>query len=218
MDETATLTGATVSLPQAKRTYGWVGFTVDDSSDVVSKPTIERMFTEELSFGSKPKISVPKRVNYHNGVYQGIPQTMMRPNTLAMGLDDGQSKEVFQMLDIHPRRAEAVFISLPTSKPFRKLVYKHPRKPSGMHQDRKPSGKFQRGGKGKEVEVRSPVSAGPAAASSRKPSAQNGIPGAAATTPAENNHAGDGNKRGGARRGGRRPQAPQAPQQPVKSA
>ena len=215
MDETSALTGATVSLPQAKTTYAGLGLAADDSGDVVSKPTIEHMFTEELSFGSKPRISVPKKAAYHDGVYQGIPQTMMGLNTGALALNEGQSKTIFQMFDYHPRRNDTVFVSLPTVKPIRRLLYKHPRKPSGMHQDRKPSGKFLRG-KAKEAEVRSSVPAGPLTASSRKPSGQNGHPPAAASDSAD---AVDGNKRGGSKRGLRKPQASQAPQasQTVKS-
>jgi hypothetical protein len=185
MDEMPIVTSATVSLPQAKNETGWSGFTVDDSDDVVSKPTIEQMFTEELSFGSKPQISVPKKVAYHTGVYEGAPTAMMRPNPNSLAPGEGQTKAIFHMIDIHPKRYEGVFVSIPHTKLIKRLV-RGPhggRKPSGMHQERKPSGKFPRG-KGKETTAPVSATSGLPSASSRKPSAQNGAPPAAASATA----------------------------------
>jgi hypothetical protein len=160
---------------------------VDDSDDVMSKPVIEPMFTEELSFGSKPIITVPKNATYNDRVYEALPSAMMRPIPRAYAPSDAYSKGVLNMFEIHPRRYEGVFISLPTTKPVRRLIRRpqqqqEGRKPSSVHhQERKPSGKFAKG-KGREVSVTSTGWGEATNSGPRKPSAQNG-PAAASPAP-----------------------------------
>jgi len=60
---------ATVSLPQARQSLSIEGFTLDDSADIVSKPAIDDMFNEELSFGSLPRIAVPRQGSYNLSPY-----------------------------------------------------------------------------------------------------------------------------------------------------
>ena len=180
MDDSTAPTGATVALPQAKNASGWSGFVVDDSDDVMSKPVIEPMFTEELSFGSKPTIAVPRNARYNARVYEALPPAMMRPIPRPYAPGDPYSKGVLNMFEIHPKRYEGVFVSLPTAKPLRRLIRRQQhqpdgRKPSGIHhhQERKPSGKFAKG-KGKEVPV-APPTWGDAPNSRLRDRAQNGV-------------------------------------------
>ena len=57
---------ATVSLPVSppRRNVTAEGFTIDGSADVASKPAVDAMFMEELSFGSKPAVRIPRSTNY----------------------------------------------------------------------------------------------------------------------------------------------------------
>jgi hypothetical protein len=90
------------------------------------------------------------------------------------------------MLEIHPRRYEGVFVSLPLAKPIRRVIrrpHQDGRKPSGVHhqQERKTPGKFAKG-KGREVSGTSTGMGEVQNSGSRKPSAQNG-PAAASPAP-----------------------------------
>ena len=181
MDDSTPATGPVVSFPQAKNASGWSEFVVDDSDDVMSKPVIEPMFTEELSFGSKPIITVPRNARYNDRVYQTLPLAMMRPNPRANAPGDAYSKGALNMLEIHPRRYEGVFVSLPLARPIRRVIrrpHQDGRKPSGVHhqQERKPSGKFAKG-KGMSTGTGEAPNA-----ALRKPSAQN-VPATASPAP-----------------------------------
>jgi hypothetical protein len=112
-------TGATVSLPQAQRLARNLtaqGFLIDDSKDVTSKDTIEQMFNEELSFGSKPLTRIPRNVSY--------PETGIAPkyNMLAMSaensprLTEPQNKAEFDMNQMHYRNAKGCFVKMPGVK------------------------------------------------------------------------------------------------------
>ena len=154
MDEAPTASNATVSLPQTKKVTSAEGFTIDDSDDIISKGTIEQMFTDELSFGSLPKISIPRNPRYDNEVYHSVPR-----NTSATGLDskpETVSATEINMMDVHPKRRDGCYIHLPQLKLVRRLIRYdsggNSRKSSTFTtQDRKPSGRFNNKAKGKET-------------------------------------------------------------------
>ena len=69
--------GTTVSLPQATKSPVVTYFVADNSSDVSSKPIIDEMFNEELSFGSLPKINVPRVMDYDMTPYPSTAKSML---------------------------------------------------------------------------------------------------------------------------------------------
>ncbi|OQN97296.1 hypothetical protein B0A48_16360 [Cryoendolithus antarcticus] len=75
--DVAKAANATVSLPQPPTKK--FQFTVDSSSEVTSKPSIDNMFNEELGFGSRPRTRVPRNTHYHDMRFSG------RVNLLHMG-------------------------------------------------------------------------------------------------------------------------------------
>lgn len=162
-------TGATVSLPQAQRSARNLtaqGFLIDDSKDVTSKDTIEQMFNEELSFGSKPLTRIPRNVNY--------PETGIAPkyNMLAMSaensprLTEPQNKAEFDMNQMHHRNAKGCFVKMPGVKTKHNPIFW---KRTGQNKAfSKPKAKAP---VPKDSGVNSPPSGGPAAGS-RKASSQ----------------------------------------------
>ena len=176
MDEVPATTGATVSLPQAKKVASVLGFTIDDSDEVVSKPTIEQMFNEERSFGSLPKVTVPRNPLYEDKMYEPLPRDML--NTKFVSVLPVHSSLEFNMVEVHRNHPDGVFVSLPTVN-LRKFVkdITGSHKPTGFHRDRKASSKFNSKGKGKEsspASPSSPVTNGAPNTGSRKTSVQNG--------------------------------------------
>ncbi|KAK6421127.1 hypothetical protein LTR95_016851, partial [Oleoguttula sp. CCFEE 5521] len=75
--DVARAANATVSLPQQSTKK--FQFTVDNSSEVTSKPRIDDMFNEELGFGSRPRTRVPRNTDYKDMRFGG------RVNLLHMG-------------------------------------------------------------------------------------------------------------------------------------
>jgi hypothetical protein len=147
MDEAPATAGATVSLPQSKKMTTTQGFTIDDSSDIVSKSTIEPMFMEELGMGSKPKIAFPRNVVYPEIELDDIDKgAMLNAGTTHKPYVDARSAFTFNIYSVHPRRKEGVFVNIPQVKIHNRLVksYSGNRNPSGQHQDRKPSAKFNK--------------------------------------------------------------------------
>lgn len=230
MDDVPRAAGATVSLPQnqAKRLKTLEGFTIDLSSDVTSKPSIEPMFSEELTFASKPIIRVP---NHRYTQLNFIP----KHNMLAMGTNSRFNKPVdatsysgFDMLSMHPRNTRGVYVKLLGVRTKHNPIFW--RKTQPPSQQSKVQGKFNKG-KGPagpataatQSGANSPVSATPngtPAAGSRKASYQKAptpanVPSpaptqsqntpAAATANAPRSPAPAGGKRGGFKghRGGR---------------
>lgn len=173
MHENAHATGATVSLPQAQRSGKNTtveGFLIDDSKNVTSKDTIEQMFNEELSFGSKPLTRIPRNASYHEaGQASKYDMLNMRPENLSR-LADTQSKAEFDILQVHYRNAKGCFVKMPGVKTRHNPIF------------------WKRGGQGKGINkakakvaipktsgAQSPVSAAPNSGSnagSRKPSSQ----------------------------------------------
>lgn len=143
MDETSS--NATVSLPPGKKAKTLEGFTIDDSGDTVSRGMIEQMFKEELSFGCKPKIHIPKRPRYLHSPSFGISSDAGLPTRA-----DVQSRAEFNMFDLHTKHRDAYFVHLPHLNLTKKVTRPQAghRKSSGTHQHRKTSARFV--GKGQE--------------------------------------------------------------------
>jgi len=154
MDEVIPRASATVSLPQnVRRNVTSDGFIIDDSSDVVSKPTIEHMFTEELSFGSLPKISLPRNPLYDVDVYGAPPQNNMLhmpTNATFLAQVEAQSQPALDVRALYNKHPAGFFVKLPGTKANRLVRFSNAggRKGSAPQQqqphDRKASGKFSR--------------------------------------------------------------------------
>jgi hypothetical protein len=184
--DNATNTGATVSvsLPQAQRVARNLtahGFLIDDSKDVTSKDTIEQMFNEELSFGSKPLTRIPRNVSYpENGI-------VARYNMLALSAESNpsptetQSKAEFDMAQVHYRNAKGCFVKMPGVKTKHNPIFW---KRNGQNKAfNKPKAKAPIP---KDSGANSPASAAPSsgpAAGSRKASGQKVLTGPNTSTP-----------------------------------
>ena len=111
--------GATVSLPQMQQVTRHTtseGFTIDDSNVVTSKDTIEQMFNEELSFGSKPMTRIPCNVSYPEV------SSKSRHNMLDLRSEDfprattAQSKTQYDITQVHWRNNKGCFVKMPGVK------------------------------------------------------------------------------------------------------
>ncbi|KAK3716193.1 hypothetical protein LTR37_006638 [Vermiconidia calcicola] len=205
---------ATVSLPQAKRVTSSEGFIIDDSADIISKPRIEQMFTEELNFGSTPKVALPRGLIY-NKILSPTPRNMM--NTAPDSRIEIRSSLELNMTDIHPQKYVGIFVHLPQLKLNNRMAKRNTtsHQPGG-YQDRKPSGKFnkQRGAGA------SPSTVGASSNSSRQPSFQKPAAPAPGPQAAAGNHATETARKPSATRGGfaghRGGRGQHGPQQTVK--
>lgn len=113
MRDNSDVAGATVSLPQmqqsmAKKTPE--GFVLDDSRDITSKDTIEQMFNEELSFGSKPLTRVPR-----NTAYPEVGMKSKRFEDLPRSTE-AQSKAQHDITQVHQRNTKGCFVKMPGVK------------------------------------------------------------------------------------------------------
>lgn len=119
MHDPPTSTSATVSLPQMQqptRRTTVEGFLLDDSSDVTSKDTIEQMFNEELSFGSKPLTRVPRTVVYPEIGADAVHNMLtLRPEAFPKR-SEAQSKAPFDMISLHFRNPKGCFVKMPGVK------------------------------------------------------------------------------------------------------
>ncbi|EME78701.1 uncharacterized protein MYCFIDRAFT_178813 [Pseudocercospora fijiensis CIRAD86] len=161
-------TGATVSLPQSQKAKSTYGFTIDNGKEIITKPTIDEMFNEELSFGSMPKVRVPRNVQYNCQPY-GPTAT----NMLTLGPAPKFQKTVeAKSIDRDPyfwKNPQGIFVKIPGTRLNNKLC-RHPesqqgqgvtdvgnRKPSypakshqdrpaheRQNEDRRPSGRFHK--------------------------------------------------------------------------
>lgn len=77
MDDAPERTVAYVSLPLVLKSKTKEGFWVDRSNDIVSKPPMEQMFSEELSFGSLPHINIPTDPQYSQDLESAAPNNML---------------------------------------------------------------------------------------------------------------------------------------------
>ena len=187
MDDGPADSGATVHLPLSPKTTSLEGFTVDDSDEIVSKPAIEQMFVEELSFGSLQKVTVPRNPFYPTAVHAPTEDRNLWSSQHAPALLVAQSHPPFDPLEVHHKRREGYFVNIPQLRLIHRLVRSKPqddsrqfdnRKPSAhhhQHQDRKFSGKFGPNNKDKGRDS-GPSSTGTGTPSndSRKPSFQKG--------------------------------------------
>jgi hypothetical protein len=117
--DNSTLVGATVSLPQMQqvlRHTTYEGFNIDESKDVTSKDTIEAMFNEELSFGSKPMMRIPRNVSYPEA------SSKSKYNMLDMRSEDlprqifTQSIAQYDITQVHGRHNKGCYVSMPGLK------------------------------------------------------------------------------------------------------
>lgn len=153
--------GATVSLPHAQKAKSAHGFTLDNSKEPTSKPGIDQMFNEELSFGSMPKVRVPRNVQYNVQPYGPTTKNMltMVPNSRF------QKTVECKTIDRDPffwKNPQGIFVKILGTRLNNKLC-RHPesqtiventdRKPSHnakpyhdrpVHEDRRPSGRFNK--------------------------------------------------------------------------
>lgn len=111
--------GATVSLPQTQLSTQHTtpeGFLIDDSNDVTSKDTIEQMFNEELSFGSKPLTRIPRNVGYpeagsktNHNLFDMRAEDLPKPT-------ETQSKAQYDIIQVHYRNFKGCFVKMPGVK------------------------------------------------------------------------------------------------------
>lgn len=162
MDDAPGVSGATVSLPhnQTKKLKSVEGFTIDQSGDATSKPSIEPMFSEELTFASKPTIRVPH--HRYSGINFNPKHNMLatHANSRFTKPVDSMSYPGFDMMSLHPLNTKGVFVKLLGVKTrYNPIFWK-------KAQQSKPQGKFNKvkgtAGSGtavKESGANSPVSA-----------------------------------------------------------
>jgi len=99
------------------------GFTIDDSQDVTSKDTIEQMFNEELSFGSKPMTRIPRNVSYPEG------SSTSKHNMLNMRSEDlprpisPQNIAQYDITQVHWRNHKGCFVKMPGVKTKHNPIY-----------------------------------------------------------------------------------------------
>ncbi|KAK5716073.1 hypothetical protein LTR15_009898 [Elasticomyces elasticus] len=89
---------ATVSLPVSppRKNITADGFTIDSSGDVISKPTIDQMFEEERSFGSKPIVRFPHNARYHPGIFTDPNHNVLKMSRYPQQLKTiAESKQMF---------------------------------------------------------------------------------------------------------------------------
>ncbi|KAK3678192.1 hypothetical protein LTR78_002288 [Recurvomyces mirabilis] len=117
MDEDLMKMSATVSLPISppkRKATTTQGFTIDDSSDIASKPSIDHMFYEELSFGSKPIVRPPPRgMRYNSDVLRASRNNHMfgsrvEPHSSGILPSDGPKN--------------GIYVKIPGTKTGNKLV------------------------------------------------------------------------------------------------
>ncbi|KXT12863.1 hypothetical protein AC579_5387 [Pseudocercospora musae] len=161
-------TGATVSLPHSQKAKNTHGFAMDDSKEIFTKPSIDQMFNEELSFGSMPKVRVPRNVQYNPQPPVPTAKNML---TLSPAPKFQKTVEV-KSVDRDPffwENPQGIFVKIPGTRLNNKLC-RHPesqqgqavtdignRKPSyqaksyrdrpaheRQSEDRRPSGRFNK--------------------------------------------------------------------------
>ncbi|GAM85043.1 hypothetical protein ANO11243_030460 [Dothideomycetidae sp. 11243] len=143
---------ATVSLP-------FQGSTSSSIPEMTSKPTVDDIFDGELSFGSTPKVSVPRSPSYHPGPDRnGIHILRMRPIarfdkpvdplSRQAAADDGSST---RSISIHLPFSRTITHELPQTQAKRIMSEIKPRKTSVK------SGKSPKIGTDDDIKTPSPV-------------------------------------------------------------
>ena len=73
--------GATVSLPNAYKPLLPEGLGFSNAGGMTSKPTIDKLFEEERSFGSLPVVSVPRGARYNTAPYPAHVKSLLSMTT-----------------------------------------------------------------------------------------------------------------------------------------
>lgn len=221
LDDLPAVSSATVSLPQnVRRNVTAEGFTIDDSADLVSKPTMEQMFNEELSFGSLPKIAVPRNPLYDDDVYHTPTQNnmlKMATNSRFLRQVDAQSEPDVDFRAFFNKHPAGYFVKLPGTIGNRLVrINTGGRKETVMQQqhDRKTSGKSHKTKPNKDGVPEPPAINGTPGAGSRKTSSQK-VPTPAPASPTTGGSAA--NAEGGKRRETKWARQPRGRNQPVAS-
>ncbi|KAF2771422.1 hypothetical protein EJ03DRAFT_325473 [Teratosphaeria nubilosa] len=153
VDDEDSSASATVSLPRTcvSDNKSLFSFIVDDSSAATSKPVIDGIFTAELSFGSLPRVRVPRNVMYDVDVYPGHEGQhnllRMGPNSKFPKAVDSQSKlavDRHNLLILFSKHPQGFIVRFPGAE-RNKLVHHNRQGGKGPRGgDRKPSGKFSK--------------------------------------------------------------------------
>lgn len=172
MNEMPSATNAIVSLPQnssPRINKTAEGFVLDDSTESTSKGVIEDMFKDEQSFGSLPKVTVPKNPIYHAHVHEPSTKNRLHVGSNSKAIET-QSMPEFNMRELHPVKNAGVYISLPLVKGkhgngLSRLAF-HPNR-------RQPSGRFSNKGTPPRAAAKGATPpTGPSNTDARKPSFQ----------------------------------------------
>lgn len=144
--------GATVSLPQAQRFCASPDL---EQNAITSKPAIDYMFNEELSFGSRPKVSIPRNTAYDTSA----PPRNMK-NMLKMGSNSKAQKQVesqtMHWIDLFPKSTSGYFANIPFTTLNKMCHYIGGERNVGgkkshtsqSNQERRPSGRQNRNTRG----------------------------------------------------------------------
>lgn len=143
--------GATVFLPQMQKGSSNADL---ERGAVVSKPTIDYVFNEELSFGSIPKVYVPRNVSYD---ISALPKNSK--NMLKMGPNSKVHKQVESQTQtgsdhyLFPKNPQGYFANVPLTNLNKMCHYiggggKKPYAAQDRTQDRKPPGKHNKSARG----------------------------------------------------------------------
>nr|POE71863.1 hypothetical protein CFP56_11739 [Quercus suber] len=162
LDDPAHRLSATVSLPLTKHFAPAAGLVVDTSKEIVSKPTIDGMFSEELSFGSLPKVNVPRHPTYGAAVASHKPPYNMlrfQSNSKLNKAVEAQSKPELNVMDIMFKHHAGYFLKVPQTPLNNRLIRHVPAEPTsvGMHKERKVSRKVSKGKHANETVSDAPV-------------------------------------------------------------
>nr|POE66651.1 hypothetical protein CFP56_72074 [Quercus suber] len=150
LDDPAHRSSATVSLPLMKQLAEVDSLAAAMSNDVVSKPTIDGMFSEELSFGSLPKVKVPANPIYTavEGAYKPVYNMLkLQSNSKLNKGIEAQSKPELNVMDIMFKHHAGYFLKVPSTRLNNRLVRHLPsdHTSTGINKERKVSRKSPKG-------------------------------------------------------------------------
>lgn len=117
--------GPTVSLPRSlKGITSAEGFTLDDSDAVTSKMMVQSMFNEELGFGSRPMVNLPRNVAYGAFTPADINLLAMQSNAQVTDTVDSQSQPDLPLIQLF-KKPDAYFVKVPYSTRNRRITKEH---------------------------------------------------------------------------------------------
>lgn len=137
MDDLTPNKTATVLLPASPpraKNVTTAGFTIDDSTSTTSMPTIDHVFTEELGFGSRPTIRIPRNPAYGPEMYNEPDFNLLRaPPTVKVSLAIDPQTKMPLPPNWWPRNAQGIFVKLHGTKgEKRNMLVKHANVPKWM--------------------------------------------------------------------------------------